>query len=506
MMFVQFFIWGAWYVTAPNYLGTIGFTSSDFQWTYSVGPIAGMISPFFVGMIADRFFPAQFVMGILHIGGGLLMMLAANIMVSDNPDPEVINWIFLGHMLCYFPTLALSNTISMKNITDTEKVFPLIRVFGTIGWIAAGVFLSMRGWSIEVTMFQLTAWASIALGVFSFILPHTPPETGSKPSLKEIIGLDALVLFKDKAYLIFMACSLLICIPLSFYYQIGSRVVELINPTEVAFLQPVQDLLQLKDAIGATMAFGQISEIFFMLIMPLFFKRLGVKWMLAVGMLAWVIRYALFSFGAPPEVFWMVFVGILLHGICYDFFFVTGQIYTDKVAPKAIRGQAQGLLVFFTLGLGMLIGAQLAGIVDSKFTPKGEALVEMADDPENLERMKQQLGDEEEAQQVIADWRVIGETETKIAAIDEQLVSTSAGSEQEASLLQEKDGLSEIIASKGRSKLRSKGWDQIWGIPAIFALVILVVFVVLFPNKPKFASEPQSEDSDDVGHGATIKD
>ena len=491
-MFLQFFIWGAWYVTAPNYLSKIGFTDNDFGLTYAVGPIAGMISPFFVGMIADRFFPAQVVMGVLHILGGLFMFVAANMMVSASPDPTTINWIFLAHMLCYFPTLALSNTIAMKNIDDTEKHFPSLRVLGTIGWIFAGVFLSIRGWSTEVSMFQLTAWASIALGIVSFILPHTPADTGKKPTINEILGLDALVLLKDRAYLIFMLCSFLICIPLSFYYQIASRVVALFDLSQVGFLLEVKKALYLSDVIGATMSFGQMSEIFFMLVMPLFFRKLGVKWMLAVGMFSWVVRYLLFALGAPSEIFWMVFVGILLHGICYDFFFVTGQIYTDKVAPKAIRGQAQGMLVLFTLGLGMFIGAQVASKIKGNFTPNPEQLVAMSQDPAELERMKKQLGNDELAAKVVADWKVIGETRIEIAKIDDQLKSLEAESEKANGLLETRKELANSISGLDRSDLRSVDWNSMWMFPAIMSLAVLVLFVLVFPNKPKMQGDDES--------------
>lgn len=479
-------------MTAPNYLSKIGFTDNDFGLTYAVGPIAGMISPFFVGMIADRFFPAQVVMGVLHILGGLFMFVAANMMVSASPDPTAINWIFLAHMLCYFPTLALSNTIAMKNIDDTEKHFPSLRVLGTIGWIFAGVFLSIRGWSTEVTMFQLTAWASIALGIVSFILPHTPADTGKKPTINEILGLDALVLLKDRAYLIFMLCSFLICIPLSFYYQIASRVVALFDLSQVGFLLEVKKALYLSDVIGATMSFGQMSEIFFMLVMPLFFRKLGVKWMLAVGMFSWVVRYLLFALGAPSEIFWMVFVGILLHGICYDFFFVTGQIYTDKVAPKAIRGQAQGMLVLFTLGLGMFIGAQVASKIKGNFTPKPEQLVAMSQDPAELERMKKQLGNDELAAKVVADWKVIGETRIEIAKIDDQLKSLEAESEKANGLLETRKELANSISGLDRSDLRSVDWNSMWMFPAIMSLAVLVLFVLVFPNKPKMQGDDES--------------
>ncbi|NBQ22946.1 MAG: MFS transporter, partial [Verrucomicrobia bacterium] len=333
MMFLQFFVWGAWYVTAPNYL------AADFGWTYSVGPLAGIISPFFVGMIADRFFAAQRVMGVMHFGGGILMLAATYLMQSENPSPSTINLVLFGYMLTYYPTLALSNTLAMKNMTNPDKEFPLIRVFGTIGWIAAGLLLSALAWDTSISMFYLTSVAALALGVVSFMLPHTPPaESSGKITMGQILGLDALVLLKNRSYLIFMISSFLICIPLAFYYQIASRVVEMTGLP-----------------IGQTMSYGQMSEIFFMVIMPFFFARLGVKWMLAVGMLAWVVRYGLFAIGAPNEVRWMILTGVIIHGICYDFFFVTGQIYTDKFAPKPIRAQAQGMLVLFTLGLGMFI-------------------------------------------------------------------------------------------------------------------------------------------------------
>ena len=360
MMFVQFFIWGAWYVTAPLYLGKIGFTGADFGWTYSVGPIAAIISPFFVGMIADRLFATEKVLGVLHLLGGGAMLMAASKMQGADPSATTINLIFFAHMLCYFPTLALTNTLALHNMTNPEKEFPLIRVFGTIGWILAGWAVSWQSWDSSVSMFALAGWAAVGMGVYSFFLPHTPPPgAGKQITTREILGLDALVLFKRPAFMIFMVSSFLICIPLAFYYQLAARTVAQAN------LIP-----------AFTMSWGQVSEIFFMVVMPIFFVRLGVKWMLLVGMLAWVVRYALFAVGAPDQVVWMIFTGVLLHGICYDFFFVTGQIYTDKVAPKQIRGQAQGMLVLFTLGLGMLIGAQLGGRVETKYTPKKVAQIQ----------------------------------------------------------------------------------------------------------------------------------
>lgn len=433
MMFLQFFIWGAWYVTAPNYLSTIGFTAGDFAWTYSVGPIAGMLSPFFVGMIADRFFAAQRVLGVMHLLGAGLMLLATTLMRGATPSPDLINLVFFAYMLTYFPTLALTNTLALRHMTNPEKDFPGIRVLGTIGWIVAGLALTQAGWDKTVNMFYLTAGASVVLGLYSFALPHTPPLETGPVSVRQILGLDAWVLLKNRSYLTFIIASTLICIPLAFYYQIASRVVEMAGLP-----------------IGQTMSYGQMSEIFFMLVMPFFFARLGVKWMLAVGMLAWVTRYALFALGAPDEVRWMILGGILLHGICYDFFFVTGQIYTDLVAPKQVRAQAQGMLVLFTLGLGMTIGAQVAGRIETAHTPEASR-----------------------AQAAIV--KAKGE---ELAAAEMRLKQASA---DEAPALQaEIKRLGEEKAAARKAELAAIEWKQLWAKPAIFAGVILVIFVLLF--------------------------
>ena len=366
MMFLQFFIWGSWYVTAPRVLGPIGFGGAEFGWTYAVGPIAGMISPLFVGMVVDRFFASQKVLATLHLVGAGLMYLASTLMVGDEPaTPFAINGVFLGYMLCYYPTLSLTNTVALHTFEDAEREFPRVRVFGTIGWIVAGVALWALDWGSSVHMFHLAAGASAALGLFSFALPHTPPPAKGQPfSARQALGLDALSLLKQPPYLVFMLCSFLICIPLAFYYQMAERTLGAGGLTGTAF----------------KMTFGQMSEIFFMIVMPFFFRRLGVKWMLAVGMAAWVVRYALFHLGMPDGVVWMLLGGVVLHGICYDFFFVTGQIYTDRVAPRELRGQAQGMLVLFTLGLGMLIGAQVAGAVETAYTDAAAVAAAKAQD------------------------------------------------------------------------------------------------------------------------------
>jgi len=387
-----------------------------------------------VGMIADRFFAAQRVMGVMHFGGGILMLAATYLMQSENPSPSTINLVLFGYMLTYYPTLALSNTLAMKNMTNPDKEFPLIRVFGTIGWIAAGLLLSALAWDTSISMFYLTSVAALALGVVSFMLPHTPPaESSGKITMGQILGLDALVLLKNRSYLIFMISSFLICIPLAFYYQIASRVVEMTGLP-----------------IGQTMSYGQMSEIFFMVIMPFFFARLGVKWMLAVGMLAWVVRYGLFAIGAPNEVRWMILTGVIIHGICYDFFFVTGQIYTDKFAPKPIRAQAQGMLVLFTLGLGMFIGAQIAGKIETQHTP--EAAKEFA---------AQVQAASKEAQDIRAQ------------------ILTAQPTEKEA-LQAQAEALETQAAEARKSELRSLEWKPLWGKPALFAAIVLVVFLALF--------------------------
>ena len=446
MMFVQFFIWGAWYVTAPNYLGTIGFTAKDFGLTFAVGPIAGMISPFFVGMIADRFFPAQRVFGVMHILGAAIMFFATTMMTAHNPSAFAINMVIFGYQLTYFPTLALANTLAMKNTANPEKDFPGIRVLGTIGWIVANLALTGLGWEKGVEMFYLTAGAALLLGLYSFTLPNTPPVKEGKVTARQVLGLDAFVLFKDRNYLVFMVASLLICIPLSFYYQITSRVVEMTGLP-----------------IGLTMSYGQMSEIFFMLVMPFFFVRLGVKWMLAVGMLAWVTRYALFSLGAPDEIRWMIIGGIVLHGVCYDFFFVTGQIYTDQVAPKQIRAQAQGMLVLFTLGLGMAIGAWVAGAIEAQHTPAASS-----------EMGKQMVAKSAELEQLKARIATAGPSERAAMESQAQQLET------------EKNQLRQ-------SELRAIEWKPLWAKPAIFAAVILALFVLLFKNKTAMAPDKKAE-------------
>ncbi|MGK0156146.1 MAG: nucleoside transporter [Neolewinella sp.] len=353
MMFLQFFVWGSWYVTAGTFVQPMGWDQTTTGWIYSAGPIAAMITPLFLGLIADRFFASQRVLAVMHALGAIVMLVLVPGAI-ETKDAASFEWYVLIYMLCYMPTLGLSNTIAFTHIKNPERQFPIARVFGTLGWIAA-VTLVSKGLQADTLpiMFQVAGYSSIAMAILSWVLPHTPPPlAGKKVSIAETLGLGALVLLKRPAFAVFMLCSFLICIPLAGYYSYGNQFAATVWPEA-----------------GFYMAFGQWAEVGFMLIMPLCFRRLGVKKMLAIGMLAWVVRYGLWSFGAPDSIAWMVLGGILLHGICYDFFFVTGQIYVDQQARPEIRGQAQSFLVIMTQGVGMFLGAQIVtGIVENNTT------------------------------------------------------------------------------------------------------------------------------------------
>lgn len=356
MMFLEFFIWGAWYVTVSNYMGAHGM--SGIIWiAFSLCPIAAIVSPFFLGMIADRFFASEKVLAVMSLLGGVFL-LAVPILAKSDSAPLFIPLLAL-HALCYMPTLGLTNTVAFHHVTNQEKQFPIIRVFGTIGWILANWVVSgMMHGDKSVIQFWVAGAACILLGLFSFALPHTPPPAaGQKAKARDILGLDSLALLKDPSFAVFIICSLLICIPLSFYY---------------AYAAPFVDAMKIPDP-AFHMSFGQICEVFFMIIMPILFLRLGVKWMLFTGMVAWVARYGLFAGASTNHVFWMVMLAIILHGMCYDFFFVTGQIYVDKKASAKIRGQAQGFLVLITQGVGMLIGSSVAGYIYSNHSVKDAA-------------------------------------------------------------------------------------------------------------------------------------
>ncbi len=361
MMFLQFFVWGAWYTSIAVYMTAEGMGGLT-HWPYTVNPLAAILAPFFLGLIADRFFATERVLAVLHLAGGVVLLLTPQL--ADRPAVFILA--LLVYNLCYMPTLGLANSLAFHHIHDQERQFPRIRVFGTLGWIVAGLTISFGLGGALGTVAEATAAplhtagaASLALGFFCFTLPHTPPSArGQRVSVGSILGVDAFRELGSRSFHVFLGCSFLICIPLAAYYNFTQLYLGAVGIANIA----------------GTQTLGQVSEVVFMLLMPFFFARLGVKRMLLVGMAAWAARYALFAAGAPDQVRWMVIAGIALHGICYDFFFVTGQIYVDKKSSPRVRGQAQGLLVLVTYGAGMLVGAQIAGAVFNHFLADGPAL------------------------------------------------------------------------------------------------------------------------------------
>ena len=351
MMFLEFFIWGGWFVTMGTFLGTqLKATGVDVGLAYQTQSVGAIIAPFIIGLIADRFFAAQRILGVLHLVGAALLWQA-----SQATDFSGFYAYVLPYMIIYMPTLALVNAIAFRQMKNPEKEFSGVRVLGTIGWIVAGLLIGYFNWESSnqlASTFKMAAGASLLLGIFSFFLPNTPPPKSreEKVTASDLLGLDALGLLKDRSFLTFFIASILICVPLAFYYNFTN-----------AYLNEVG-----MDRAAAKMSMGQMSEVLFLLLMPFFFVRLGVKKMLLVGMVAWALRYVCFAFGDTGDGAWMLILGIVLHGICYDFFFVTGQIYTDNRAGERFKSAAQGLITLATYGAGMFIGSYISGyIVDA---------------------------------------------------------------------------------------------------------------------------------------------
>ena len=356
MMFLNYVIWGSWYVTIGTYLtATLKFSGTETGAVFGTTALASMISPFFVGLIADRFFASERVLAVLHLlGAGLLYL------VTTQTTFGPVYGIMLAYCLCYFPTVSLTNSITLRQIKDPGKDFPLIRVFATIGWVVIGLVVGQMGIEATHVPFLIAAGASLLMSAFSLTLPHTPPENkGEAITVRSILGLDALDMLKDRSFLVFVIASILACIPLTFYFS---------------FTNAYLNELKVSNAAGK-MALGQVSEIGMMLLMPLIFRKVSVKFILLMGLAAWSLRYALLAFGNPDSGMWMFYLAILLHGVCYDFFFMTGQLYTDMQAPPKLRSAAQGLIIFLTYGVGMFIGSLLSGVAIDYFTKTNGGVV-----------------------------------------------------------------------------------------------------------------------------------
>ena len=346
LMLMEYFVWGAWYVTMGTYLlTTLKSDAVQVGAAYANLSIAAIFSPFFVGLIADRFFSAQKVLGILHLMGAITLYY-----ISTLDNFQDFWWLILLYTLLYMPTISLANSISFSHMENPDKEFPRIRVFGTLGWIVAGLLIGFMDLEASHMTFQIAAGCSVILGILSFFLPDTPPKE-KKASVASILGLDAVELFKNRSFVVFFVSSIVICIPLAFYYS---------------FANPFLNDIGMENAAGK-MTLGQVSEFLFMLLMPLAFGKLGIKKVMLIGMFAWVARYLLFAFGDVGPSAWMLYLGIILHGVCYDFFFVSGQIYIDKKAKRSFRNSAQGLITLATYGVGMLIGSYVSGMVTENF-------------------------------------------------------------------------------------------------------------------------------------------
>ena len=450
MMFLQFFAWGSWFATLGLALGSNGL--GDFAGgAYESSPIAAIFAPLFLGLIADRFFASEKVMGVLMLVGGAIMMALPSIAAGGKDNGPLMVYLMIAYMCCYMPTLGLGNTIAFTHIPSQEH-FPKIRVWGTIGWIVAGLAVGFAGWSASLNIFWLGAISSILLGLYSFSLPLTPPPAAGKPfDARALLMLDAFGLLAKPGFFVFATCSTFICIPLGYYYGQTAPFLG-----DAGFTQA-----------GSTMTLGQMSEIFFMILIPFFFRALGVKMMLLIGMGSWVVRYLLFSFGAPDQVTWMLLLGVLLHGICYDFFFVTGFMYTDNKAPKEIRGQAQSLLVFLTQGVGLFFGFRFAfgGLIPFTTTKLPTVLGEYGVSPDSS-------------------------LTNELKTLNEGKPALSTG---ESLMNMFNQGYPEGLDYEKYVTPAMQTWSNYWMYPAILATAVFVVFAVAFWDT--MTTEEESDES-----------
>ncbi len=346
LMFMQFFVWGAWNVTLGLVMQTVGIGSLIAN-AFSVGPIASIAGSFLLGMAAARYLSPRLLLVILHLLGGVILLFLPSLITPEKGTTFV--WLLLGYMTLYMPTVGLANTIALKSFGDRVDRFPFVRAFGTLGWIAAGLIIGWAGLSASPQIFRIAAVVSIVLGVYSFTLPNVQPDTPPEQSLiRQILCVEAFGLMRQRSFLVFITCATLISIPLAMYY---------------AYASPYVGAAGIEN-VGGTLAIGQMSELAFMFSMPWLYRRFGVKPLLLVGMIAWALRYALFAIGDGGSSLWAIYLGVALHGVCYDFFFVAGAIYTGTIAtPKGVNAQAQGMLTLFTYGVGMLLGSQIGGLL-----------------------------------------------------------------------------------------------------------------------------------------------
>ncbi|HVJ03921.1 MAG TPA: MFS transporter [Sphingomonas sp.] len=346
LMFMQFFVWGAWAVTLGLVMQTVGI-GSLIDDAFSVGPIASVVGSFLLGMAATRYLSPRMLMVILHLVGGAILFVLPSLVTPQGGTTFV--WLLLGYMILYMPTVGLANTIALKSFGERVDNFPFVRAFGTLGWIVAGLIIGWAGLSASPEIFRVAAVVSVALGLYSFTLPNVAPDAPSGEGLiRQVLCAEAFGLLRQRSFLVFIVCATLISIPLAMYYAYAS-----------AFIGAAGI-----ENVGGTMSIGQMSELAFMFAMPWLYRRFGVKPLLLVGMIAWALRYALFAIGDGGDSLWAVYLGVALHGVCYDFFFVAGAIYTGTIAsPKGVNAQAQGMLTLFTYGVGMLLGSQIGGLL-----------------------------------------------------------------------------------------------------------------------------------------------
>lgn len=350
MMFLEYVIWGAWYVTLTTYLTqTLGFTGTQAGTVFGTAALASLLAPLFVGLVADRFFATERVMAVLYIAAAACMFLVTRV-----TSFAAVYTLMLAFCLAYFPTIALTNSIAMRNVQDPGRDFPAIRTMGTIGWIAITNVVGLMRVEADAMQFILGATGCVVMAIYSLVaLPHTPPPAkGKKASIGTLLGLDALTLLKQRDFAVFLIASVLACIPLTFYYSFTNAYLNEVGVANAA----------------NKMSLGQASEVIMLLLMPVFFRVWSVRTILLLGLSSWALRYVLLAYGNPQDGMWMFYLAILLHGVCFDFFFVTGFLYTNQVAPAELRSTAQGLITLATYGLGMLIGSLLSGGVLDYFS------------------------------------------------------------------------------------------------------------------------------------------